>query len=198
MKRTMFYLQAVLLLIIAGLITGCAGGRKGYVEPSSGPTASIRFVASSLSSDKEGNAFVIVSIIEGVCVNENIRRVGALHGLDDPIFIRHNMKRILGMPLRDNLSEKDFTEIKVPAGPFSFDMHSRLRYKSGGAASQVQHCNDTVEFEAVAGRLYEAEFVLDPKGCAITVNELVEKSVGEYVRQPEKTARTRTDKCNWQ
>ncbi len=195
MKRTTFYLQAALLLIITGLITGCASGLK-YVEPSSGPTASIRFVASSLSSDKtEGKANVFIHHVEGACVGQ-LPKVGILHGPS----IYHDRKNI-GMPLSDGLNEKDFTEIKVPAGLFGFDMDSlnisSSYTKKSGLVIYNRHCNDTVEFEAVAGRLYEAELVLDPKGCAVTVNELV-VSVGEYVRQPEKTARRRPDKCNWQ
>jgi len=191
MKRTTFYLQAVLLLIIAGLITGCA---IKYVEPSSGPTASIRFVASRVSSSE--------SVFIDHCA-EQLPRIGLLH---NPLV--HGKK--MGMPLADGLNGKDYMELKIPAGIFSFHMQgiatTSTYTRQAGTSINSYSCSATMEFEAVAGRLYEAEFIRnsDNRGiklvrhndniCVVRVNELVE-SDGKYVRLPEKTTRERPDKC---
>lgn len=209
-------------------IAGCAG-RGGippkYVEPTSGATASIRFVASSLWSDKDNcgggvgcltKDNVLAQSIEanGYCGRRrnarlvdppvNVLVIGVLHG---PALF-HSRKKIM-MPLSEGINEKDFTEIIIPAGAYGFDMASAHEYvaSEGGmfelnsnhiTARHRTFCNETVEFEAVAGRLYEAEYLTDSNNkCIVKVNELVKNADGTYVRQPEKTARRRPDQCKW-
>lgn len=191
-----------LLSTVFGLV-GCASMAENYMEPNSGPTASIRFVASSPLS---GNIFLMAVVGDGECgssgvgIQANTRNIGILHGL----ALAHGRKK-LGMPLTEQINEKDFTEIKLQAGkPFVFDTHL-LSIRAGGFVAPGTYvpstagCNVTMEFTPEDGKQYESIFTVDPsqKKCFVTVAELVRGADTMYTRQPEKSARSRLVQCKW-
>ena len=189
--------------VVVGLV-GCASMTEKYVEPTSGSIASIRFVASSPLS---GNIFIMAIDGEGECGSnaagipvKNVRNIGILHG----IALAHNRKK-LGMPLSENINEKDLTEIKIPAGKLNvFDIHL-LSTRAGGFIAPGTYvpstigCNVTLEFNPEDGKQYEAVFTVDPlqKRCSVSVAELVRSVDAKYTRRIEKTTRTRSPQCKW-
>lgn len=191
-----------LLSTVFGLV-GCASMAEKYQEPNSGPTASIRFVA---SSPLPGNVFLMAVVGDGECgssgvgIQANTRNIGILHGL----ALAHDRKK-LGMPLSEQIDEKDFTEIKIQAGkPFVFDTHL-LSVGAGGFVApgtyvpSMTGCNATVEFTPEEGKQYESLFTVDTsqKKCFVAVAELVRGVDTMYTRQPEKSAHSRSVQCKW-
>ncbi len=195
---------ARIAVIAASLaLVGCA---SNYVVPTEGPTASMRFVASTIWG---GNVDVMHVPETGICgwngapTFVNVRRIGTLNG----IALDHRRQK-LSLPGSEGLRDRDYTEITIPAGrPFAFDISGHElghpgTYSAPGTITIVggPRCNTTAEFTPENGRIYEAIFATmpfeNPTGCVISITEIVSGAGGAVERRPEKSARPREIQCN--
>ena len=191
-------------VIAASLVlAGCA---SNYVVPKEGPTASMRFVSSTIWG---GNVNVMHVPDAGVCGWDrvptfvNVKRIGTLNG----IALSHGRQR-LSLPGSEGLRDRDYTEITIPAGkPFAFDVNGHEIGHPGASTTPGTvtiiggpRCNATMEFTPEKGKMYEAVFATvpfdNPTGCAISVSEIVPGAGGAVEKRPEKSAHPREIQCN--
>lgn len=182
---------------------GCA---TNYVAPKEGPTASLRIVASTIWG---GNVNLMHVPEAGICgwdripTYVNVKRIGSLSG----IALNHGRQK-LSLPGSEGLRDRDYTEIRIPAGkPFGFDINAHEIGHAGASSAPGTvtiiggpRCNTTMEFTPENGKIYEALFATvpaeNPTGCVISVAEIVSGARGTVERRPEKSAHPREIQCN--
>jgi len=167
--------KLLIVVALALLIQGCA---STYVEPSESPRAKIRFV----SYTSAGYTNIYVNSYEAEDCQTRKAHVAALAG----VAISHHRKK-LGMPLGNELDEKNFTEIYINAGrPYILNMGMWLRGREA--------CYVTMTFEPMENQMYEASYRATSAGCWMDVKRIKNES-GNYSLTPENTARNSAMQC---
>ncbi len=168
-------------LLVLALTAACA---HPYIEPTTGPRATLRFV-----SLKTGPGDVFVHAVMDERCKADRPLIATLSGPAP----KHFRKR-LDMPLGEDLADQDITEAVIRAGqPYSFDFYWWVANQAVGMSS----CNVTTAFNPVDGHLYEATYTLGRQACAVDVFEIVKKDDGQYRREIELSAIRAGTQCKW-
>jgi hypothetical protein len=171
-----------LLLLMPCLAAACA---HPYIEPSSGPRATIRFV--SLKTTGAGDVFVHAVTDERCKADTPL--IAVLSGPTP----KHHRKR-LDMPLGKDYADRDITEVVVEADqPYSFDFYWWIPNQAVG----MSNCNVTTTFRPVDGHRYEARYSLGRDACAVDVFEIVKDDDGRYRHEFELSAIRTGSQCKW-
>ena len=169
--------KVLIMLVITAFTTGCVTYAP---EPTEGPRAKMRF-----KSYASGWNVIIKSHSTSKC--EGSERVAILSG----IALKHN-RQTMGMPLGEGLTEKEFTEVYIPANkPYIFTMGEH----HGSVYTGYHHCDITMTFTPQENHMYETVYAHDEGKCGVGVFEIVKNQKGEYESVKVESAYKNNPQC---